>query len=1115
MKKFLIPLLFIFIGKQSFSQSYANWWYFGQNAGVTFQTGSPVASPGGQINTVEGTAAISDASGNRLFYTEGVRVWNRNHVQMPNGAGLMGNISSTQSAVIVQRPGSPNIYYIFTVDAQAGGNGFRWSEVDMNLQGGFGDVTANKNILLYTPSAEKICAIKHCNNTDVWVLSHHFGSNGFRAYLVTAAGINPVSVNSNVGTVHSGSSTNTIGYMKVSPDGNKLALAVRYTSSGNQPGYVEMFDFNNNTGAVTNALVLGNMQYAYGVEFSPNSTLLYVNRSQGTTIYQYNLCAGSNAAIIASQTAVGNSTSGWAGGLQLGPDNKIYMARYQAQWLGVINNPNTVGVGCGYVDNGVPLAPMTSTLGIPTFVQSYFRIPPVMSSYIDTTVNCLLDSLSFTTQYTASCTAPGNVITSVDWDFGDPLSGPNNTSNLMAPVHLFSGSGNYTITLIVNYVCYSDTTTMQVNVISCGPTVTVAGDSICDGTCTNLIAVGSGGTPPYSYTWTPNIGVGAGPHQVCPITTTTYSVLITDAIGDTSSTTATVLVYPLPVLLMTETDVLCNGDTTGTATVTPAGNNPFTYSWNTNPGQITQTAISLPIGNYTVTVTDINGCSQSASITVNEPAPLAVDTSTVSPICTACNGSTTANPSGGTAPYSYSWNTVPVQNTQTATGLCPGNYTVTVTDNNGCTQTASVTLFTTPVALTVNISSQTDALCNGACNGDATAFTNSGTPGYSYLWNTVPPQLTATASSLCAGAYSVVVTDVNGCTGTTVTIISEPQPVVTTASNDVSICFGQSTPLLAAAVGGTPGYNYTWNPGNISGPSINVSPASTTIYIVSTTDVNGCVAVDDSVVVTVNPLPLVLFTPDITSGCSPVCVSFTNQTLNPVSSTWDFGDFSSSTLTNPAHCFNTPGTYDVTLRVTDNNGCTDSLTQFNLISVFQWAAADFFVTPQPPYLSGTALTFNDNSNGATIWSWLFGDPLNSTSQQQNPTFTYDDPDTYVVTLIVNNADNCPDTISHTVRIDAPFDFFVPNTFTPNGDTHNEVFLPMGIGYNETEGYELTIYDRWGAVLFKSKNPSIGWDGRSVKGGDIVPEGVYVWTITVRSVYNNIKHGYLGHVTVVK
>src|SRR5690349_5294703 len=116
MKKFML-LLLLFTGGRIYSQSYANWWYFGQNAGVTFQTGSPVAVSGGQINTIEGTAAISDAAGNRLFYTEGVTVWNRNHIPMPNGTGLMGDPSSTQSAVIVQKPGSTTIYYIFTVDA--------------------------------------------------------------------------------------------------------------------------------------------------------------------------------------------------------------------------------------------------------------------------------------------------------------------------------------------------------------------------------------------------------------------------------------------------------------------------------------------------------------------------------------------------------------------------------------------------------------------------------------------------------------------------------------------------------------------------------------------------------------------------------------------------------------------------------------------------------------------------------------------------------------------------------------------------------------------------------------------------------------------------------------
>ncbi|MBK5284892.1 MAG: hypothetical protein JJE25_05785, partial [Bacteroidia bacterium] len=382
----VLLLIFSALCSGIFAQGQDNWWYFGNNAGLTFQTGNPVSVAGGQINVVEGSASISSNTGNRLFYTEGVRVWNRNHIQMPNGFGLMGNTSSTQSGVIVQKPGSSNIYYIFTAAAANGPNGFRWSEVDMNLAAGFGDVTANKNILLYAATAEKICGIRHCNNTDIWVVSHATSSNQFKAYLVTASGVNAVPVNSNIGTVYSTSSSNVIGCMKISPDGRKLVCAVRYTATSAQPGYCELFDFDNSTGIVSNPLVIPNVNYAYGVEFSPDSKLLYFNRSQNSIIYQINLCAGNNAAILASQTQVGTSTSGWVGTMQLGPDGKVYMARYSTTWIGVISNPNVLGPGCNYIDNGVALTSGTSSFGLPNFVTTYVRTPPVVVSQIDTTV---------------------------------------------------------------------------------------------------------------------------------------------------------------------------------------------------------------------------------------------------------------------------------------------------------------------------------------------------------------------------------------------------------------------------------------------------------------------------------------------------------------------------------------------------------------------------------------------------------------------------------------------------------------------------------------------------------------------------------------------------------
>ena len=227
---------------------------------------------------------------------------------MPNGSGLLGHPSSTQSGVIVKKPGSTSIYYIFTVDATALPNGIRWSEVDMTLAAGLGNVTANKNILLNTPSTEKIYAVRHCNNVDTWVVTHDWGTNQFRTYSVTAAGVNPVPVLSSSGTVHSGSLWSTNGYMKGSPDGTKLALAV-ITGAGTG-GYFELFDFDNTMGTVSNPINLGAITtLAYGVEFSPNSTLLYGSSFQvipaNGVITQWNLCAGSAAAIIASATQIG------------------------------------------------------------------------------------------------------------------------------------------------------------------------------------------------------------------------------------------------------------------------------------------------------------------------------------------------------------------------------------------------------------------------------------------------------------------------------------------------------------------------------------------------------------------------------------------------------------------------------------------------------------------------------------------------------------------------------------------------------------------------------------------------------------------------------------------
>ena len=235
MKKHLL-LLFVFILSLScYAQGEANIWYFGDHAGLDFNSGNPVVLTNGKLNTYEGCATISNSAGQLLFYTDGITVWNKNHQIMPNGNGLKGDPSSSQSAIIVPKPNQSNIYYIFTVDFEAHPNGCQYSEVDMNLNGGLGNVTSNKNIPLVTPVCEKLTAVKNASGDGYWVVLHGYGNNSFIAYSITTAGVNLTPIISNVGTKIETDFTRTLGYLKFSPDGTKLI-------SCNYKVNVELFD---------------------------------------------------------------------------------------------------------------------------------------------------------------------------------------------------------------------------------------------------------------------------------------------------------------------------------------------------------------------------------------------------------------------------------------------------------------------------------------------------------------------------------------------------------------------------------------------------------------------------------------------------------------------------------------------------------------------------------------------------------------------------------------------------------------------------------------------------------------------------------------------------------
>lgn len=425
------------------SQGEAANWYFGVNAGLNFSSGAPVLDLNGQLATNEGCGSISDANGDLLFYTDGITVWDKNHNQMPNGFGLLGDPSSTQSGIIIPLPGSEVIYYIFTVDSSAGDHGFRYSIVDMSLNNGNGDITVKNEALLY-PSTEKITAVKHANGIDYWVITHGWSNKEFLAYQISPQGINVNPVVSEVGSVHGNENpneldqniANTIGYLKVSPDGNRIASAKFGAESS-----VEIFNFNDNNGVVSNPIALNDQFYssssasgAYGLEFSPSGDLLYVSdknfdfqtNEASSRLFQFDIRFNNANAIINSKTLLYEGGDE-LGGLQLALDGKIYVCNSGKTALDAINNPDTLGLGCDYEIGAVDLGGRLVTLGLPPFIQSLFNATFTINN------SCLGNETTF-----ELVSAVDNA--SVLWDFGD-----GTTSNLQVPSHTYTSPGIYTV----------------------------------------------------------------------------------------------------------------------------------------------------------------------------------------------------------------------------------------------------------------------------------------------------------------------------------------------------------------------------------------------------------------------------------------------------------------------------------------------------------------------------------------------------------------------------------------------------------------------------------------------------------------------------------------------
>lgn len=479
--------------------------------------------------------------------------------------------------------------------------------------------------------------------------------------------------------------------------------------------------------------------------------------------------------------------------------------------------------------------------------------------------------------------------------------------------------GNYTVTVKDNLGC----TQTQTTTIASPPSLTLTplnGTVSCAASCNGTVGVvASGGTPGYSYSWstTPVQTTSVTLSNLCP---GNYAVTVTDAKGCIASQGANVAQPPVLTAVISNVQSSCNiciGSATGNGN---GGTPPYSYSWANSSGVVTNTtqvASNMCVGNYTLTVTDSKGCTATQTVNISQTVLVVVTSNGNTLQCNgACTGIAMANASGGTGSYTYTWSPAPLQNTQTATGLCAGIHTVVVQDALGCSNTGTVS-FANPPAITLTVN-QTNVTCNNACNGSISATATGGTGTLSYQWlpggQTVP-----SISGLCAGTYTLNVWDANNCLKTQTVTITEPS-VLSATFNAVNptTCVTNDGSITVTPTGGIGPYTFTWTPGGSVNPLTNLGAGS---YSVIVKDANGC---QQTLFATLStPTGPTLTVASTSIACFGLCNGSSTVTATgngPFTYTWSAG-VTPNNMVNTGMC---AGNYAV--QVKDNNSCISSQT---------------------------------------------------------------------------------------------------------------------------------------------------------------------------------------------
>jgi gliding motility-associated-like protein len=572
----------------------------------------------------------------------------------------------------------------------------------------------------------------------------------------------------------------------------------------------------------------------------------------------------------------------------------------------------------------------------------------------------------------------------------------------------------------------------------------------------------AGGTTPYVFIWS-NAAVS---EDISGLIAGSYTVTITDANGCTLTHSKTIAQPTDLTLTLNPTAVACFGDATGGITSTTNGGvGPYGYSWSN--AAITANLTNVITGNYTLTVTDANGCQKNSSATVTQPAAaLALDTNKTHVLCfAAATGAIDLIPTGGTTAYTYLWSNAAVS--QDLNNVVAGQYNVTVTDANSCTATLSATLTEPGSALSVT-SVVTDVNCFGGSDGAMDVSPLGATSPYTYLWSN-----NATSEDIAgvvAGNYTVTVTDANGCTLTNSNAIAEPtQLTVSFAISGINCNSDTDADIVSTATGGSPTYTYLWSDASTGANLTGVGEGS---YTLTVTDQNSC-TVSQSAVITIPPaIGYTLVTEDVS------CFGFNDGYLElnafggtgTINAAWAGGEYPDNSFSGIA-----PGNYTIVL--TDDNGCDTSVA----ITVTEPLPVSVDILPIDTLRIGLVDTLETNAvtnPGNVSYYWEPSDGLDCDNCPSTEVEVYWDT-RYVVTLD-NNGCTATDTVW--VYVNSEHILYMPNAFSPNGDGINDVYYVYAEGVKRIVW---SVFDRWGEVVFTSADINTGWDG-TMKGKKLQP-----------------------------